>query len=173
MQLSEILEENSIRSISKKTNISEENLEALFAGEFDVLKKVKTMGFISIIEREYGADLKPLREQAAAYYADHSEESGMVLDAPMVERKKGKSKFSLLVVLVLLAAASWYFVTQFDKEKLRGLIPFGESKSAVSITEAVDSDPNLSIEHAIAQEEEKGMEDRVSSEKSAEENQTN
>ncbi len=173
MQLSEILEENTIRSISKKTNISEENLEALFAGEFDVLQKVKTMGFISIIEREYGADLKPLRDQAAAYYADHIEESGMVLDAPVTEKKKGKNKFSLFVVLLLLLAASWYFVTKFDKEKLRGMIPFGEFKNTVNIEESVDHDPSLSIEHAIEQEEENSTENTMPTKTSIDENQTN
>ncbi len=152
MQLNEILEENTIRSISQKTNISEENLEALFAGEFDVLKKVKTMGFISIIEREYHADLKPLRDQARAYYAEHQDEYGIVLDAPVAERKRGKSKFLLFIVIVLLGTASWYFITQFDKEKLRGLIPFQSTKSTEVLSASVDNDPNLSIEHAIADE---------------------
>ncbi|SFV90615.1 membrane protein [hydrothermal vent metagenome] len=152
MQLNEILEENTIRAISQKTNISEENLEALFAGEFDVLKKVKTMGFISIIEREYHADLKPLRDQAHAYYAEHSDENGIVLDAPITERKKGRSKFLLFMVVVLLATASWYFMTQFDKEKLKGLISFEVTKSSEVLPESVDDDPNLSIEHAIADE---------------------
>jgi len=70
MQLSEILEENSIRSISKKTNISEQNLERLLASNFANLKKVKTLGFISIIEREYSTDLTAMKEEALGYYAD-------------------------------------------------------------------------------------------------------
>ena len=162
MQLNEILEENTIRSISQKTNISEENLEALFAGEFDVLKKVKTMGFISIIEREYHADLKPLRDQAKAYYAEHDDESGIVLDAPVSERKKGKSKVVPFLVIVLLGAASWYFMTQFDREKFTSIIPFQNEKITENIKSAVDHDPQLSIEHAIA-EETKGDADTLSS----------
>jgi cytoskeletal protein RodZ len=155
MQLNEILEENSIQAIAKRTNISEENLEALFNGEFGFLKKVKTMGFISIIEREYVADLSALRKQAAEYYADHREEGGMVLEAPVVERKKGKSKLLIISVIVLLGVASWYFITQFDKEKLRGLLPFNEEKIADTIKTEVDENPDLSIENAIAVEPEK------------------
>ncbi len=162
MQLNEILEENTIRSISQKTNISEENLEALFAGEFDVLKKVKAMGFISIIEREYHADLKPLRDQAKAYYSEHHDENGIVLDAPIAERKRGKSKFLILVVLLLLGAASWYFITQFDRKKFKNIIPFQNEKITESIKSAVDHDPQLSIEHAIA-EETKNNDDTLSS----------
>jgi len=151
MQLNEILEENSVRSISEKTNISEENLEALFASEFDRLKKVKTLGFISIIEREYHADLAPLKKQALEYYEAHMEDDGIVLDVPVLEAKKGKSVLSIFMILILLGAASWYFITQFDQEKLRGLLPFNEEKIVDTIKESVDNNPELSIEHAISQ----------------------
>jgi len=150
MQLNEILEENGIKSISKKTNISEENLEALFNGEFDALKKVKALGFISIIEREYNADLSDLKKQASEYYISHQEYNGIVLDAPVVEHRKGKSKLFIFTILVLLGAASWYFITQFDQEKLRGLLPF-EEKIVNSIKDEVDNNPELSIEHTISE----------------------
>ncbi len=156
MQLNEILEEHSVKSIAKSTNISEENLEALFAGEFGLLKKVKTMGFISIIEREYGADLSSLRKQAAEYYEVHVEDDGIVLDAPVIEHKKGRSKLLIVVVLVLLGVASWYFITQFDQEKLRDLLPFNEEKMDSNIKASVDQNPDLSIENAISGEKEDG-----------------
>jgi len=154
MQLNEVLEEHSVKMISKKTNISEENLEALFGGEFDLLKKVKAMGFISIIEREYGADLSSLRTQAQEYYASHIEEESIILDAPIAERKKGKSKLLIAFIVILFGVASWYFITQFDQEKLRNLLPFNEEKMVESIAAEVDQNPDLSIEHAISQERE-------------------
>jgi len=154
MQLNEILEEHSLKSICEKTNISEENLEALFSGEFDVLKKVKTMGFISIIEREYNADLTSLKSQALEYYNTHIDDNGIVLEtAPVVEKRRGRSKLFVFVVLLLLGTASWYFITQFDKEQLRGLLPFNEEKMVVEIKDDVDLNPDLSIEHAIAEVE--------------------
>jgi hypothetical protein len=154
MQLNEILEENSIKAISNKTNISEENLEVLFRGEFDLLKKVKTMGFISIIEREYNADLKTLREQAKAYYSENGDDDGVVLDATLVEKKKSGSGFLRLLVILLLGAASWYFITQFDQEKLKGLLPFNEEKMTTVIKADVENDTELSIADAIAQTDE-------------------
>ena len=153
MQLNEILEENSIKAIAKKTNISEENLEALFHGEFSLLKKVKTMGFISIVEREYKADLSDLRKQAQEYYASNREEDGIVLDAPIVERRGGKPKLLVVVSILLLGVATWYFVTQFDKEKFRQFLPFNEEKMVDDLVSEVDQDPNLSIVSAIETEE--------------------
>jgi len=151
MQLNEILEENSVKMISKKTNISEENLEALLAGEFDLLKKVKAMGFISIIEREYNADLTPLKKQAAEYYEAHMEDESITLDIPSIDPKKDRSPFFVFMVLLLLAAASWYFITQFDQKRLRGLLQFNEEGIVDSIKRSVDSNPDLSIEYAISQ----------------------
>ena len=149
MQLNEILEENSVRAISKKTNISENNLESLFAGEFDQLKKVKALGFISIIEREYKADLKPLKEQALAYYTDANDES-ITLGLPIMEEKRGKSKLFLLFVLLLLGYASWYLFTQFDKKELNNLLPFMEEKTVPTVLPAeVNNSTELSIENVI------------------------
>lgn len=128
MQLNEILEENSIKEISKKTNISEDNIEMLLASDFDNLKKVKTLGFISILEREYKIDLSTLREQAFTYYTDYNGEESITLGLPIMEEEKGKSKIFILVILLLLGYASWYFFTQFDQKQLSDLLPFSEEK---------------------------------------------
>jgi hypothetical protein len=133
MQLNEILEENTIKGISQKTKISEDNLENLLAANFDALKKIKTLGFISIIEREYKADLNALREEALEFYAQHGEDNGFTVVIPVEEEKKGKSKLFLFVVLALLAYASWYFFTQFDKKHLSELIPFMDEQMVETV----------------------------------------
>jgi len=124
MQLNEILEENTIKGISQKTKISENNLENLLAANFAALKKIKTLGFISILEREYKADLSALREEALVHYSQETEENNFTVVLPVDEEKRGKSKLFLFIILALLASASWYFFTQFDKKHLSELIPF-------------------------------------------------
>ena len=128
MQLNDILEENSTKAISKKTNISENNIEALLAKEFDTLKKIKTFGFISILEREYKVDLSALKKEAEEYYSQFYGKERVTLGLPLEEKKKGKSKSKLflLIILGLLGYASWYFFTQFDKKQLIGILPFSE-----------------------------------------------
>ena len=151
MQLNEILEENSVKAISKRTNISEDNIEALIASDFDKLKKVKTLGFISIIEREYKADLSPLKEQALSHYAEYNDAESITLGLPIMEEKKGKSKVFLLFIFLLLGYASWYFFTQFDKKQLSDLLPFGEEKtSQIIMPKEANNNAELSIENVIA-----------------------
>ena len=144
MQLNEILEENSIKSISQKTNIAENNLDALVAGNFDKLKKVKTFGFISILEREFKADLSALKEQASEYYENNSEVERVTLGLPLPEEKKGKSVWFRLFILALIVYTIWYFFTQFDKTMLSDLLPPSEEKISKMVSEDVKKE--LSIE---------------------------
>jgi len=129
MQLNDILEENSVKAISKKTNISEDNVEALISENFEYLVKAKALGFISILERDFNLDLAKLKDKALEYYETHdTADKSIAIGLPVVEEKKGRSKWFLLLMLGLLAYASWYFVTQFDKKTLHTLLPFSEDK---------------------------------------------
>lgn len=136
MQLSDILEEHSLKNISKKTNISEENIENILEKKFENIDRVKTMGFLSIIEREFNADLSALRSEAQSYYATYGDgDRGVVVGVPFSVEKKGKSQWLFIVVFVLLAVASWYFLTQYDKTHFNALQPFSE-ETTVEATES-------------------------------------
>ncbi len=128
MQLNELLDIHTIRSISEKTNIAEDNIEALVASEFDKINRVKTMGFISIIEREYKADLSTLKAAAIEYYDGLKGDESVTFGAPPSVEKKGKSKWFVLIVFLLLLFALWYAFNNFDKEKLKEMLPFSEEK---------------------------------------------
>ncbi|HEO99435.1 MAG TPA: hypothetical protein ENO02_09065 [Epsilonproteobacteria bacterium] len=148
MQLSDILEEHSLKNISKKTNISEENIEYLLAKKFEKIERVKALGFISIIEREFDADLGALKSEAQAYYAEQiPPEESIVIRGMLVEGKRRKPKWLPLIVLLLLAYASWYFVTQYNKSHSNTLQPVedqaGEMEGA--------SPKDLDIIHTIKQ----------------------
>ncbi|MGC9351331.1 MAG: hypothetical protein ACP5D3_05020 [Sulfurovum sp.] len=152
MQLSDILEEHSLKNISKKTNISEENIENLLEKRFERIERVKTMGFISIIEREFDADLATLKSEAQAYYAEQdTPESGIVVTGMLVEEKRGKSKWLLFIVLALLAYASWYFVTQYDKSHFNPLQPFKEEVEDQSTLLESSPEKDMDIIYTIKQ----------------------
>jgi hypothetical protein len=155
MQLNELLEENSTKTISQRTNIAEENIERLLDNDFGAIKRVKTLGFISILEREYKIDLSKLREDALAYYDQKGEDESVTLGLPIVEEKKGRSKWLWLIVLILLGYASWFFFTQFDQSQLKSLLPFNEAKSVESTLpgDTVETNEELSIKEVIITDE--------------------
>ncbi len=143
MQLNEIVEQNSIKDISLKTNISEDHLQNLLDMKFETLKKVKTMGFISILEREYSADLDDMKQQAKRFYIENIEEHHYALDSNIEEENDGKSKLFIFAIILIFAYASWYFFTQFDKGHLTALIP---SKDDVVVESNVTEDISTPIE---------------------------
>ena len=155
MQLNDILEENSIKAISDRTRIPEENLEYLLASDFDALTKVKTLGFISILEREYNADLSALKEQALGYYGQSREEHLFPIGQLVMDEHRSKSWVLLIFIFGLLGFISWYFFTQFDKKHLNELIPFMDEQrieSFIGKDKAIKDEnvaADLSIEKVI------------------------
>ena len=142
MQLNDILDENTVVAISKKTNISEDNINTLINAEFSRIKRVKTMGFISILEREYDVDLSKFKEEALDYYTENKTNESITLGIPMpAEEKKGKSKLFMFVVLLLIVYAIWYAFINLDKEKLSAILPFSEE----TLNNLMTSDKNNSL----------------------------
>lgn len=147
MQLNDILEENSIKAISDKTKIPEENLEYLIESDFDALTKVKTLGFISILEREYKADLGEVRNQALEYYGQGAEQHLFPMGKPISNEHKSKSSGLFIFVVILLGFSTWYFFTQFDKKHLNTLIPFVDEETIAGF---IGSDEEKSVDEIAA-----------------------
>ncbi|MEJ2497201.1 MAG: hypothetical protein P8Y43_06975 [Sulfurovaceae bacterium] len=105
MNLENVLEENSTESISKKTNISADNLKRLFERDFSAFKKVQALGFISILERDYGLDLSALKQECKDYFID-DEEDVTISVYQAKPKPKGRWLFFVLLLFLLGAVAS-------------------------------------------------------------------
>jgi chemotaxis protein histidine kinase CheA len=125
MQLNEIIEENTLSAISRKTRLSVENLEKLLDHNFQGFRKVQALGFIAILEREYRADLSDLRAQCQAYFLDEGtkDELGHLLEphvnsphkrSGIVEIVTGKKQISYIkpFVVTLIVAGVLYAAWQ-------------------------------------------------------------
>jgi hypothetical protein len=159
MQLNEIREKYTIKEISYHTNISENNLEKVLEKDFSTLRKLQALGFISIIEREYKADLSELESEVRAYYAQFTPEVGATvgLSNTISKEKKEKSRGFTLIILLLLAYATWYFLTQFDREHLSKLMPFIDESTVgklVQSSEKNGSTPLPIVEQSVQEEQE-------------------
>jgi len=147
MQVNDILETSDVKEISQKTNISKENVERLIDEDFSSLIKAKALGFISILERDYQVDLNMLREKALAYYMEHGNDEDRIVFTVPIEDKKAESaavssEWTLVLVLGLLAYASWYFISKYDEEIFSTVTSFIEDKKEGSVQKNIvlDSD---------------------------------
>jgi len=133
MQLDELLEKYSIEEISQHTKISVENLSVLFEKMFDRLKRIQAMGFISILEREYGLDATALREEAQSYYDAHPDQDSIIMNTPLPELKEESNFPVKIVVLLMIALGVWYMSKHFDQQVIRNFFHMGATPSAQMI----------------------------------------
>ncbi len=113
MHLDDIIEENTLASISRRTRIPIEYLEAIIEREWYRLQKVQALGFLSILEREYHADLEDIKQECRNYFAQHApiEEPKTILIVPREPRNwKALYKGAVVVILLLLAYGAWSYM---------------------------------------------------------------
>jgi len=126
MQLNEIIENNTLEQISRRTRLTTDNLEKLFSKDFKGFTKVQALGFISILEREYRADLSSLRQECLNFFDDmdsskpdkqnkqenihiNEQKKSILLNDFTLPKKSGKYIKPVLVVLAVagLLFAAW------------------------------------------------------------------
>jgi len=109
MQLHEVIEKEGIENISSKTNLSLDILENIVSENFEKLNRVKTLGFLLILEREYKEiDVSGIRERAKLYFEENKplDEKVVVLSRESHDRD-GISFFKWFMILGLIAGG-WY-----------------------------------------------------------------
>jgi hypothetical protein len=102
MKLNEIIETDGISKVSDKTNISVENLEYLVKKDFKSLNRVKALGFITILKREYSADVDELEESVKEYFENNPEDDGKPILVSANHEKSGYGIVKWFIILGLL-----------------------------------------------------------------------
>jgi len=152
MQLDDLIEEQSIESIAKKTNLAEAVVAKLFNRDFKTLSLPQALGALSIIEREYDVDLSALRQECKAYFADQkTSESTLPGPRPIKNQKRVIPRLMVFILLAVLAYGAWYFFTEYYKQKILPMDPKSEKSLIDTIlhgsgTASKDVKSNTTIE---------------------------
>lgn len=107
-----ILEELGLEEVSRKTHIETKYLEHMVNREFSKLNRINTLGFVKILRREYNLDLQEWVDEFEAYLEKNTKETAHadpVLQQDMQPVKSRGWIYFLLLLLVLLGVAFWYF----------------------------------------------------------------
>ena len=96
----EKLQDIGAQKIYEKTHIPIEHVQAILHKSYDGFSKVQFLGFLSILEREYGIDLSELRKNGVEKFA-----SMRSLEEPesLFVMPKKRKKFTLLYILLAVA----------------------------------------------------------------------
>ena len=133
MTLSELIAKEGVNGISQATNISIENLNFLNEDDFSKLTRVRSLGFIQILERDYGLDLDDLTSKIKAHFKENQLEAGneVVVLSKDSRDNSGFGFFNWLVILGLLYAL-WYF---YNNGVFNNLLK-NDTKKEVSLSDA-------------------------------------
>jgi len=107
MQLNELIEIEGLESVSEKTNISIYNLNSLANKDFRELNRVKALGFVHILKREYNADTDELESSIRSYFEDNTptDDEPVLVKPDKLKQNKGFSKW---IVIIILLGGVWY-----------------------------------------------------------------
>jgi len=152
MQFNELLEQYSIKEISQRTRVAPENIEHLQGGDWEMMRKVQALGFISIIEREFGVDLSELRKECLDYYREHQQGLGGERYELHTDSKTLYANLlpKILIALFVIVAlvGSWYaFVqknTDFNNKISQKRSNQGFYDSVINVAKDIVKDTNSS-----------------------------
>ena len=124
------------QEVFKKTYIAPKIITCLKEENFKELgSRSRTLGFISIIERQLGLDLSDLRQKAEEYFANYEEEHNHNFHIPEGMAQKRKRPFIKIIILLLIAAGVYYLYLMQTKKQTTTPAPaqsFFSSSSSLS-----------------------------------------
>ena len=127
MHLDEIIDKEGVEKLSLLTNISIDNLNNLAEENFEKLTRVKSLGFLLILERDCkDIDVSALRERVKIYYEENkpADENVVMVSKDSVEGGTNFSFFKWFVVLALVGGGFYLY----QQGQLDGVIENMEEK---------------------------------------------
>ena len=112
------LREIGAQKIYEDTHIPVEHVQAILYESFEGLSKVQFMGFISILEREYGEDLSAIRSRGIGYFDEKSAPDEAITDDTIFKpsaSKKNRTVLYILFAIILFIVALFYSMQSANK----------------------------------------------------------
>lgn len=144
----DIINSYGINSVSTKTNISIDSLKKFVEGNYEGFTKIKTIGFVTILEREYDIDLTELKNSIREEYHTNKSllEYQTLLCEPIENDSSNSSSSSLFswIIIFSLIYGAWYIYENYYKKSFN---QFSEVKPFFNIEKNIS---NLKVNKNIS-----------------------
>lgn len=154
MSANNFFENHSLEEISKKTKISPISLRFIKNKEYEKIPRVKFLGFIKIIEREYKVDLSHLIEEYdTANNIPHKHHPSPKEELAKIPEIESDKKHYLIIVLatILLLIVGYLLWNYTKKPKEERVSNPAIAHIETNTTEVNDSEKNESIKTSAEQ----------------------
>jgi len=144
MKLNELIKDEGLEGVSEQTNISIDNLKKLVDLDFEGLNRVKALGFLSILRREYGLELDTIEDSIKSYFIEHStDNSEPVLVS--VDKEEKSPEFLKWIIIFAILGGIWYL---YSIGKLNEFINDSKDNQETNLTDIEALESNVSEESA-------------------------
>lgn len=112
-QTFEELQELGAEKIHERTHISREKIELVLTKSYAEVNKIQFMGFLSILEREYGLDLSDIKQEYLQYEETHQSSLPPKQSVILQPASNAKQKWMIagIGLIVILIAAGYFAQT--------------------------------------------------------------
>lgn len=149
----EDLQELGTEKIHERTHIARDKVELILTKSYAEIDKVKFMGFLSILEREYGLNLDSIREEYKAFRAEFDKTltpvQSVIHQAPATNRTKWLA--GGIGIIALLVGAGYLFQNSLSKAPQEDLMQLGGLAVEV-VKETVDENLTQELNVSTAEE---------------------
>lgn len=140
MQLDDLIKQERLGNITKKTHITKVVLEKMLNREFESLQKSQVYGILSVLEREYEVKLDEFRDESEEYFsANTTEDNGFVVMEAIPQSNHFLLRFFVLLLIVAIVYGGWYYFHSYYKPSALSIDPQNEKTLIDIILEGKDT----------------------------------
>jgi len=140
----ERLKDIGAQKIYEDTHIPVEHVQAILYESFDGLNKIQFIGFISILEREYGEDLSAIRSRGIGYFDEKNAPDEAITDDTIFKAFASKKKLTVVYLFgaIVLFIIAIFYTMQSANESMDKAIQ--ENKIIQNVKKNIAVDANIS-----------------------------
>jgi len=153
MSVNEFFEKYSIETINKRTRISPVSLTYIKNKDFDKITKVKFIGFVRIIEKEFKVDLSELIEEYDNVISnvEKKQQSNVVV---FEEPKKYNTLTLFVLALILFGIGAYFLYNKYNLKKSENMNEINKTSYLLNEKNNEENDTYYSFENNITKNEE-------------------
>lgn len=144
-----------VEKIHERTHIARDKVEAILTKSYSGMTKIQFMGFVSILEREYGVDLGTLREEFTRLNGENTSSEAKLSSTVLHSAPSGRSRWYVLgaAAIAVILGIGYMVQNNLSTEPKNDIIELNpvapmkavaEAATEENLTEAPD-DQNASV----------------------------
>jgi len=138
--------------IHEQTHISRDKVELILTKSYGEIGKVQFMGFLSILERDYGVDLNEIRSEYLQYQNEHATTFPPKHSVVLQPHSNGKQKWiiagaALIAILIGGGYALQNFLSNEPQEELMKL----STPIVEAVSDAIETNATLGAEANVSE----------------------